>query len=152
MSTENREPASIGPAITIVGDLTGDEDLMVLGKVDGKIEVPKHSVTVGRSGRVTADIRAKVIHVEGEVKGNLWAAEQIVIRKTATMLGNLTAPRVGLEDGCRFKGSVDMENAVGDKGRPVAAPVKGPEPVPQRTTPPPPSPGGNRPEAQTPRP
>lgn len=151
MSNENREAASIGPAISIVGDLTGDEDLTVLGKVDGKIEVPKHSVTVGRSGRVTADIRAKVVHVEGEVKGNLWAAEQIVIRKTATMLGNLTAPRVGLEDGCRFKGSVDMENAVGDKARASTAPVKGPEPAPQRT-PPPPNSGGNRPEAQPPRP
>lgn len=152
MSTENREAASIGPAISIVGDLTGDEDLIVLGKVEGKIEVPKHSVTVGRSGRVTADIRAKVVHVEGEVKGNLWAAEQIVIRKTATMLGNLTAPRVGLEDGCRFKGSVDMENAVGDKNRPgVAAPLKPADTPPQRT-PPPPSSGGNRPEAQPPRP
>ncbi len=152
MSNENREAASIGPAISIVGDLTGDEDLIVLGKVEGKIEVPKHSVTVGRSGRVTADIRAKVVHVEGEVKGNLWAAEQIVIRKTATMLGNLTAPRVGLEDGCRFKGSVDMENAIGDKNRAATAPVKGPEPAPQRTPPPPNSGGGTRPEAQPPRP
>lgn len=152
MSTENREAASIGPAISIVGDLTGDEDLIVLGKVDGKIEVPKHSVTVGRSGRVTADIKAKVIHVEGEVKGNLSAAEQIVIRKTATMLGNLTAPRVGLEDGCRFKGSVDMENA-GDKNRPgVSVPVKPVDAPPQRTAPPPPSGGGNRTEAQPPRP
>ena len=47
----------------------------------------------------------------GEVHGNLVASEQIVIRKTATMLGNLTAPRVGLEDGCCFRGSVEMENA-----------------------------------------
>ena len=47
--------------------------------------------------------------VAGEVHGNLVAGEQIVIRKTATMLGNLTAPRVGLEDGCRFRGSVEME-------------------------------------------
>jgi len=104
-----REGAAIGPSISIVGDLTGAEDLMILGKVEGKVDLPQHSVTVGRSGRVSADIHAKVVSVEGEVRGNLLAGEQILIRKTATMLGNLTAPRVGLEDGCRFKGSVDME-------------------------------------------
>ena len=60
-------------------------------------------------GRVKADIQAKFVSVAGEVHGNLVAGEQIVIRKTATMLGNLTAPRVGLEDGCRFRGSVEME-------------------------------------------
>ena len=98
--------------------MTGDEDLTILGKIDGKIVLPKHSVTIGQSGRVKADIQAKFVSVAGEVHGNLVAGEQIVIRKTATMLGNLTAPRVGLEDGCRFRGSVEME-APSDKGRPA---------------------------------
>jgi cytoskeletal protein CcmA (bactofilin family) len=101
--------AGIGPSITIVGDVSGDEDLTILGKVEGKILLPKHSVTIGHGGRVKADIQAKFVSVAGEVHGNLIAGEQIVIRKTATMLGNLTAPRVGLEDGCRFRGSVEME-------------------------------------------
>jgi len=107
---ERREPAVLGASISIVGDVTGAEDLTILGKVEGKIALPKHSVTVGQSGRVTADIQAKVVSVAGEVRGNLAASEQIVIRKTATMLGNLTAPRVGLEDGCCFRGSVEMES------------------------------------------
>ena len=106
---ERRESAGIGPSITIVGDVSGDEDLTILGKVEGKIVLPKHSVTIGHGGRVKADIQAKFVSVAGEVHGNLVAGEQIVIRKTATMLGNLTAPRVGLEDGCRFRGSVEME-------------------------------------------
>ena len=117
---ERSEAAGIGPSIRIVGDVTGDEDITILGKVDGKIVLPKHSVTIGQSGRVKADIQAKFVSVAGEVHGNLVAGEQIVIRKTATMLGNLTAPRVGLEDGCRFRGSVEME-APSDKGRPLAA-------------------------------
>lgn len=112
--------AAIGPSISIVGELTGDEDLTILGKVEGTIQVPKHCVTIGRTAKVTADIRAKAVSVEGEVRGNLQAAEQILIRKTATMLGNLAAPRVGLEDGCRFKGSVDMESA-GASARPAAS-------------------------------
>jgi cytoskeletal protein CcmA (bactofilin family) len=114
---EHGAAAAIGPSISIMGDLTGDEDLTILGKVEGKVDVPQHSVTIGRSGRVKADIHAKVVSVEGEVRGNLLAGEQILIRKTATMLGNLTAPRVGLEDGCRFKGTVDMEAQGADKPR-----------------------------------
>ena len=107
--------AAIGASISIVGDVTGNEDLTILGKVKGKIDLPQHSVTVGESGRVDADVHAKVVSVAGEVHGNLFAGEQILIRRTATMLGNLTAPRVGLEDGCCFRGSVDMEAP--DKGR-----------------------------------
>jgi cytoskeletal protein CcmA (bactofilin family) len=113
---ERRDAAAVGASITIVGDVTGDEDLTILGHVEGKVDLPQHVVTVGQSGRVKADIRARVISVAGEVRGNLVAAEQILIRKTATMLGNLTAPRVGLEDGCSFRGSVEMES-VPDKSR-----------------------------------
>jgi cytoskeletal protein CcmA (bactofilin family) len=118
---DRHELAGIGASIRIVGDVTGDEDLTILGKIEGKIVLPKHSVTIGQSGRVKADIQAKFVSVAGEVHGNLVAGEQIVIRKTATMLGNLTAPRVGIEDGCRFRGSVEME-APSDKGRTGAAP------------------------------
>jgi cytoskeletal protein CcmA (bactofilin family) len=107
---DRREHAVIGASISIVGDVSGSEDLTILGKVEGKVLLPKNSVTVGQSGRVTADIQAKVVSVAGEVRGNLVATEQIVIRKTATMLGNLTAPRVALEDGCCFRGSVEMES------------------------------------------
>jgi len=121
-TTGRREQAAIGPSISVVGDLSGDEDLTILGKVQGKIDLPKHTVTVGESGHVDADIHAKVVSVAGEVHGNLVAGEQILIRKTATMLGNLTAPRVGLEDGCCFRGTVDMETQP-DKGRAASMPI-----------------------------
>ena len=111
----------IGPSICIVGDITGEEDLTILGKVKGKIDLPGYHVTVGESGRVEADVIAMVVSVACEVHGNLVAAEQILVRKTATMLGNLTAPRVGLEDGCCFRGSVDMERP--EKGRAASAPL-----------------------------
>ena len=115
-TSERREAAGIGASIAIVGDVTGAEDLTILGKVEGKIDLPQHSVTIGQGGRVKADIHAKAVSVAGEVHGNLVASEQIVIRKTATMLGNLSAPRVGLEDGCCFRGSVEMETPA-PKGR-----------------------------------
>jgi cytoskeletal protein CcmA (bactofilin family) len=118
---DRRDPATIGASISIVGDVAGDEDLTILGRVEGKIALPQHVVTVGQSGRVKADIHARVVSVAGEVHGNLVAGEQILIRKTATMLGNLTAPRVGLEDGCCFRGSVEMESRP-EKGRATAMP------------------------------
>ena len=118
---ERRDPAVIGASISIVGDVTGGEDLTILGKVEGKIELLQHSVTIGQSGHVKADVHAKFVSVAGEVHGNLVASEQIVIRKTATMLGNLSAPRVGLEDGCCFRGSVEMETPA-PKGRAAPAP------------------------------
>ncbi len=120
----HQEPAAIGASISIVGDVSGSEDLTILGRVEGKVALPNHNVTIGRSGRVTADSQAKAVSVEGDVRGNLVAGQQILIRKSATMLGNLTAPRVGLEDGCRFKGSLDME-AGGEKSR-RGAPPRGP--------------------------
>ena len=125
-AADRRELAGIGASITIIGDVTGDEDLTILGRVEGKINLPQHSVTIGPSGRVKADIHARFVSVAGEVHGNLIAGEQIVIRKTATMLGNLTAPRVGLEDGCCFRGSVEMETPP-QKGRtaPAASPHAG---------------------------
>jgi cytoskeletal protein CcmA (bactofilin family) len=107
MST-SKERALIGPTIFIKGDLTGEEDLLIDGRVEGKVELRKHNITVGKNGRVKADLYGKVITVEGEVHGNLYGEEQLVLRQSSTVRGNIVAPRVVLEDGANFKGSIDM--------------------------------------------
>ncbi len=106
-----KDRALIGPSIEIKGNLTGAEDLFVEGRIDGKIELRQHSVTIGKSGRVKADIYGRSIVVMGEVDGNLFAEEQIILRQGCIVRGNLTAPRVGLEEGSSFKGSIDMTAA-----------------------------------------
>ncbi len=103
-----KERALIGPSIEIKGSLSGDEDLFVEGRVEGKIELAQHSVTIGTSGRIKADIHGRSIVVMGEVEGNLYGSEQIILRQSSTVRGNLAAPRVSLEDGSDFKGSIDM--------------------------------------------
>ncbi len=103
-----KEQPMIGPSIYIKGDLSGQEDLVIEGRVEGKIEVRQHNVTVGKKGKVKADIYGKTITIEGEVHGNLYGEEQLVLRQTSTVRGNITAPRVSLEDGSNFKGSIDM--------------------------------------------
>jgi cytoskeletal protein CcmA (bactofilin family) len=106
-----KERALIGPSIEIKGDLRGGEDLFVEGKVEGKIELRQHSVTIGKGGRVKADVFGRSIVVLGEVHGNLFAEEQIILRQACVVRGNLTAPRVALEEGSSFKGSIDMTAA-----------------------------------------
>ncbi len=106
-----KERATIGASILIQGDLKGEEDLLIQGRVEGRIELKKYNLTVGDKGRVKADINARIISVEGEVEGNLFAEEKIIVRKSGKVKGNLVAPRVGLEDGSTFKGSIDMDSS-----------------------------------------
>lgn len=107
-ASRGRQSAVIGPSIAIRGDLTGEEDLVIEGKVEGEVRLEKHRVEVGKGGRVKADIHAKTIHVLGQVDGNLSGDEEVIIRATGRVVGNIAAPRVTLEDGCNFRGSVDM--------------------------------------------
>ena len=105
---QTKERPMIGPTVYIKGDLSGQEDLIIEGRVEGTIELRQHHVTVGKNGKVKADIHGKTITIEGEVQGNLYGEEQVVLRQTGTVRGNITAPRVSLEDGSNFKGSIDM--------------------------------------------
>ncbi|HSR66930.1 MAG TPA: polymer-forming cytoskeletal protein [Acidobacteriota bacterium] len=106
-----KERAIIGHSIRIEGDVSGSEDLIVHGTVTGTIRLKGNNVTVGQKGSLKADVLAKIVSVEGSVDGNLEAEEQVVVRKTGSVQGNITAPRVCLEDGCRFTGSIDMEGS-----------------------------------------
>ena len=126
---------NIGQSIQIKGELTGNEDLTIEGKVDGKIFLQDHNLTIGAHGRIMAEIQAKTVVVVGEVVGNVTADDKVEIAETGSMKGDIVAPRVVLADGARFKGAIDMDRksvssgtgvgkaAVGDMGR-AAEPVK----------------------------
>lgn len=115
--TAPSKPAIIGPSIAIEGDVSGDEDLLIHGRVDGSVDLDQHSVTVGAKGRVNAQITGRVVIVEGEVEGDLKADEQVILRSAARVEGDITAPRVVLEDGAAFKGLVDMSRNAKQGGR-----------------------------------
>jgi cytoskeletal protein CcmA (bactofilin family) len=115
------ERATIGPSIFIKGDLAGEEDLIIEGRVEGRVDLRQHNLTVGKNGRVKADLVGRVVTVEGEVDGNVFAEEQAVVRTSGTVHGNITSPRVTLEDGSKFKGSIDMEAKTPPRG--VQAPA-----------------------------
>ena len=104
-----KECALIGSSIRIEGYVSGEEDIVIEGQVDGTIEFASNGVTIGKSGRVSADVTADIIRIDGEVKGDITGHEKVVISKTGKVHGNIVAPRVTLEDGAKFKGSIDMD-------------------------------------------
>jgi len=108
-STARSGVAAIGRSIRINGDLEGEEDLRIDGEVNGTVRLKKNAVIIGSDGKIRADVYAKSVAVEGAVEGDLFGAEQVSIRKSATVKGNITAPRVSLEDGAHFKGSIEMD-------------------------------------------
>jgi cytoskeletal protein CcmA (bactofilin family) len=114
------ERATIGRSITIKGEVSGDEDLLIQGTVDGSVNLEQQTVTVGKEGKVKADITGRVVTVEGEVEGNLKAEEQVVLRSSARVQGDIWAPRVVLEDGGVFRGGIDMGEPV-SKEKPATA-------------------------------
>jgi cytoskeletal protein CcmA (bactofilin family) len=125
---------NIGQSIQIKGELTGNEDLTIEGKVEGKIFLKDHNLTIGANGRITAEIHAKTVMVVGEVVGNISADDKVELAPTGSMKGDIVSPRVVLADGARFKGSIDMDrksaapamaatskSAMPDFARPVGA-------------------------------
>lgn len=108
LSPNRVETSIIGPSIVLKGDISGKEDLILKGQVEGTLSLPDNDIRVDSEGQVVADLKAKKISVAGKVKGNLTGSELLVIEKSGQVEGNMVAPRVVLEDGCQFMGSVEM--------------------------------------------
>ncbi|MFV2089337.1 MAG: polymer-forming cytoskeletal protein [Pseudomonadales bacterium] len=102
----------IGSTIKIKGEVTGAENLVIEGKVEGSIELTGHDLTIGPAGQVIADLTAKTVKVEGQITGDVTGSEKVIITRSGRVLGNIVAPRVTLEDGAKFKGSIDMDPGV----------------------------------------
>src|SRR5215470_223595 len=105
----HEEAASIGKSIIINGELSGSEDLTIEGRVEGKIELKDHVLTVGINGRIKAQVSAKSIVVFGQVTGNLTATEKVDIKENGSVEGDIVSPRVAIADGSHFRGSIDMQ-------------------------------------------
>lgn len=105
----NTPSAVIGSKIRFKGELIGEEDLLIQGQVDGTINLKDHNLTIGQQGVVKANVIAKTITIEGNVDGDLFGQEKITIKASSQVSGNLTADRVSLEDGAKFRGSIDMD-------------------------------------------
>ena len=105
------EGTTIGQSVMINGELRAEEDLTIEGRVEGKVELDQNVVTVGPDGRVTAEVIAKAVVVQGTVNGDIMATEKITLQNSATVHGDLTAPAVAIADGAQFQGGIDMQRS-----------------------------------------
>ncbi len=101
--------AVIGAKIRFIGELVGEEDLLIQGYVEGTIDLRGNSLTVGKHGVVKANVLAKNVTIEGKVEGDVFGEERISVKSSSQVRGNLVAERVTLEEGAKFKGSIDMD-------------------------------------------
>ena len=98
----------IGPTLVFKGELSADEDLVIEGTIEGTIAHHKKNLTIGKQGRVTADIHASSVIVEGELNGDIHGDGLVSIAKGASVTGNVFCNRLVLQDGACFNGRVEM--------------------------------------------
>src|SRR6202171_1431853 len=103
--------AWLGSSLHVNGEITGTEDLLIDGPVEGVIHLDERKLTVGTTGRLTADIDARDVVVYGYVKGNVHATGRIEIKKDGSVIGNLTTAQIMIEDGADFKGSIEIDRS-----------------------------------------
>lgn len=110
----------LGPAISVRGTLTGEEDLIVEGHLEGNVALSGHLI-VASSGNVEADLEVESIEVHGQVRGDITASRSVTIERGAQVTGNVKAPRVIIQDGAHFDGAVDMDVDLPEELRRVAS-------------------------------
>ena len=111
--------------IKIIGEINGQEDLIIDGNIEGSINLREHSVTIGRTGKIKSTITARAVVVAGEVRGDVRATERIILNSTARLIGDLRAPKVQLDEGCQFKGGIEMDDKSLSSGMPPADSLRG---------------------------
>jgi len=103
------EQATIGRSLVIKGEVTGAEALYIDGRVEGTIDMADNRVTIGRNGSVTADISAREVVIMGSVKGNIECTDRLDIRAEGSLVGDVIAARISVEDGAMLKSSVEVQ-------------------------------------------
>lgn len=98
----------IGEGLTIEGELTGDEEVVVHGTLRGALTT-SDALSVATGGVVEADLTASSVTIAGQVTGNVTAQERVDIQAGGRLVGDVKSARFTIADGASFKGSVDMD-------------------------------------------
>jgi cytoskeletal protein CcmA (bactofilin family) len=120
MALSSEATTIIGESILINGNLNGDEDLTVRGRVEGTVTLTK-TLVVEPTGVVKAEVQVKNLVISGAVVGNVTATESVEITKEGRMVGDIAAPRVIIVDGATFRGRIDMGEVDVESERPALA-------------------------------
>jgi cytoskeletal protein CcmA (bactofilin family) len=122
-ATPDRATGWLGASLRVKGEISGTEDLLIDGPVEGSIHLNDRKLTVGKTAKVTADINARDVVVYGYVKGNVHARGRVEIKKDGYVVGNLTTAQIMIEDGADFKGTIEIDRSAkeAEKNAPARA-------------------------------
>jgi len=107
-SSIGRTTSYLGPGLRIKGEIIGNEDLRLDGKVEGLVSIGGFRLTVGPNAHLKTDLVAREAVISGEVIGNISAFDRIEIMKSASIAGDISTGKIMIEDGAYFKGGVEV--------------------------------------------
>ncbi len=98
----------LGSSLVFKGELSADEEILIQGTVEGTIAHHTKNITIGKHGRVFALIHANSVTIQGRVDGDIHGDEFVVMTAGSEVNGNIFCPRIRMEDGARFNGTIQM--------------------------------------------
>jgi len=108
---QQTKSSRLGPSLFVKGEISGNEDLLIDGAVEGVVRLNERTLMIGPRANVRADITAGEVVVRGNLKGNILARGRIEVRNDGSVTGDLTTPQVFIEEGALFKGSIEIEKS-----------------------------------------
>jgi cytoskeletal protein CcmA (bactofilin family) len=119
--------ATVATGLRVKGNISGNEDLQVDGTVEGPVQLGDGKLVVGATGKMSGDIVAREIVIHGSVKGNLRSSGRIEIKTDGSLVGDVSTPRITIEDGAYYKGSIEIDRKIADAAAaPASASVASP--------------------------
>jgi cytoskeletal protein CcmA (bactofilin family) len=116
MTRGGDRPTHLSKTIQLKGQITGNEDLFVDGRLEGSVDLPSNSLTVGVNGQVQANVNAREVVILGKLNGNVNAADRVEIKAQGALTGDVSAARISIEDGAFFKGGIDIRKGAAAAG------------------------------------
>lgn len=99
--------ATMGPTLTLVGDIYSEQDLLVRGTITGNLDLPNNTLTIAPEGRIVGNVFARAVTIDGTIEGEVMATARVQIFAGATVRADVTTPRIFVEDGATLQGKVD---------------------------------------------
>ena len=101
---------TLSKTLTVTGEISAGEDLVIDGTVHGTIRVPGHAIVIGPTAEIKADVLARVVEVRGTVDASIVASERAILRAGARVAGRVISPRLVIEEGATVNGQLDTRN------------------------------------------
>jgi cytoskeletal protein CcmA (bactofilin family) len=99
---------TLGPSVTVTGEITSQEDITVHGTIKGTLTMQQGALVIAPSGKADANVEGSTITVHGTVSGDLTASGKLELTDTAHVSGTINTPSLVLREGATFNGIVDM--------------------------------------------